>query len=620
MEFEELPLEIWLELAGYLNITDLLHLRVTNRRIKRNITQPYLWKKLCNNHWIDQLRVEEEIYRVPTKSCRNYRDIDDWCKYGRRCYHSDNHILHRIEKLTKTYSSSTYWNKFDIILKNNYDAMIPILTKIITQEYDIHSPHNFSFDVRTCAQQLLDYLRHEKYFENVWYQSFFNTTNCGQTESVFMDFSMLDPSFDRLAPHILRVRNTVDSLLLAKYNNRLESLYSIRPALRVEIIAKELYKVLKVGSVDKITTDRKYYNEDYFLSRIYAGEALGHPLLILVIIQSICRRYKVETSLTEYYLAIIDNNLQSGGTLLGVDPNTLTRQYFTNRSFVKMLCRETQLDEQTVIDSIVPNLLKPLTVETCRYNLFCDISVECKGSISDACNQEGVSSGDVHSMNIRYEHIMKYFPHSKQQIPNKIMKYIESIDERVLQLDGHNEENSIKLDVRSLKRDKEYKELLKIVKNTYPSDCVHIFSPGLINESYTYLDWLMDSRSISIDPNELSQENNFGTFSTYRATELVCVLTPLYKLTDLQYVTIMDCVGDVKIVSSNLVGDILQDNSQIEKFLQIIMPHNELGYLFESVDWTTGRLLINDRIRSSFQSRSISPGGAIVFEADHVPV
>ncbi|SMN22660.1 similar to Saccharomyces cerevisiae YLR368W MDM30 F-box component of an SCF ubiquitin protein ligase complex [Maudiozyma saulgeensis] len=622
-KLDDLPLEIWPEVCATLSVTDILQIRATNKTLLRTISDPVMWKIICRDSWTNVLTQEDLIYDVPRNIRRNYDDVKDWCKYGIRCHHAQNHIIHRIEKLTKCTSPTEYWNKFDIILKNNYDDLLPTLLTITLQDYHANVPGVFSLDVRTCAQQLLDNITHKKFFDNLWYINDLRMSNGDMVEPLFMDFSKLDPSFYALAHHVLRVRQAVYVALKAKFNNSLEKLQLIRPALRVEIVCKELYKELKIGSLAVLPTERKYYNEDYFLSRIYSGEAIGHPLLILAIIQSICQEYEVETSLTEHYLLIVDDDLPSGRTLMGVNPITLQRQYYTHNSFLKMLCRQTELDEQTVIDDIIPDLLKPFTVETSRNNLFGDLSVECWGSLADPSNQPELSANSIYNFlpkPTRREQIFKLFPNSKQQIPDRLIKYIENIDQHAVLLGIHVDSPSLNMNFKSLRSDKEYKRIVKEVKNNYPGDSVHVYSAGLIHDSYTYLNWLKDSRNISFDPDELKQKNNFGTFTMYRSTELVCILTPLYKLKDLHYVTIMDCVGEVKIVVSNLLGDIVRDIIPITEYLATIMPHNELGYLFRDMDWMNRRLFVNDRIKSLYRPRSSSPGGAVEYDAKHIPL
>lgn len=612
--FDELPLEFWLELAGFLSLGDLLQLRCCNQRMKSNLSQEIIWKRISRQRWLNQLSQEEEIRNILGPLRRKYDDVSDWSYFCRKYHHSDNHIIHRIEKLSRIQSTSMYWSRFDIVLKNKTEYLLPLLTRITVDEEVEGIDTPLPYDVITTAQHLLDSIRHKTVFQTLW-----NTTPdvdvlASNVERIYLNLAMMDPSYDRISHHILDVRKMVNMLLLAKYHNDLNTLYEIRPALRIEMVIQELFKILKVGRVPKIIPNREIYNEDLMITRIYAGEVIGHPFLILAIIQSICKIYKIDTIMTRYYLIIKDPGFEYGETYMTLGIIDTEVKYFTRRSLIRTLMHETGLNRNDVDKILLPVLLGPVHGYDCRTIFFDELYVQTKGSISD----KYMNRSESVPIEERYRTQSRLYPESKQRFSTSLFADIADIASSIKALLIQGVDDNVDPNFQLMKRTPEYQEILQIVKERYPWDCHHVYSPGIITDRLTYLDWLKAYEKIVISPNTVIETTRIGTFALYKHSEFVCIVSSQFEKHSTEYTGYMDCLGEFYVVETKFIKPLEWDKNQVLEYLGAIHPTNRLGLLFERIDWNKKRLTLNARIKSCLQATPESPTGLLACDLPHI--
>lgn len=628
---EDFPLEVWMEVATHLTIQDTLTLRAVSKKVNKCISQKHIWKELCKQRWLNRLSQEEEIFREPKFLRRSYDDSEDWCYTFRKSYHAENHIHKKIERLASTQQMSTYSSRFDIILKNKWDTLMPVLASYVDPQWlhdDPEVPHTEKhgwladrdptqgrYDLYTIGQQILQNLRHERIFKILWCTSPILELGGDNVEPFFLELAMMDPSYDRLAGSVLKVRENIRERLLDDVKS-MAVFGDLDVKSKVRKISDALFYVLSNGNPTGWSPQEKLYNEDLMLPRIYAGETNGHPFMILVIMQSLCRIFGIETIITQFYLIVkINEEGESNSILLNYPFNSTEPQFYTREALGRLLGLQNHVDEEFIREQIIPGILTPLTVNTCRSLFFEDLVKDCTGSWTTESNSE--NSVDIR---VDWEEYNQKFSRSRSPLLDSTLQYFTEMNSLAKEIYFDLVDEPVAFEFQTIKRSRHYNSMLRLTKRMNPWDCNHIFSHGIVSDKMTYLIWLQEYCKATIYPEDIGNTNKIGTLAMFNHTEYVCIVSSEYLRHGQLHVTCLRATGQFIVERTELL-DYKQPRKQtMVYFANMAGPTGSLGLFFKCLNKKKNRFLLNDRIMSFGKPIPESPGGMIAFDENNKPI
>ncbi|SCU92972.1 LAME_0F02212g1_1 [Lachancea meyersii CBS 8951] len=381
-----LPKEIWLTIFEYLDTIDLLRFRACSHEFNELVKTPYIWMSRCRARWV---KIEEGDFlagqlslplRGPSK--------DDWFYYYRYRNRMDEHIMNSLSGIAECgkLELETYGDCMNRCLK--YAAFsIPLLRSLELEGYTEQRP----FDITFLARQLLLMMRHKCFFEfidrslapeaNEWVHH--------AEESVFLPLGTMDLAFNRLLPHRTKIFNQVHSQLKENFPD-ISQFMQLPDTLRIDKIMKYLFLALNEARSDRPLQRPRHFLDDFMLLRVYAGEAKGHPIVLLAIIQEVSSFYDVETVLCEEFLIVRDARIRTGETYVTISPAGSPR-IFTRKNLVDSLCRIFP-SRQAVLSSVIPKMLQPVRTQDLLTKLFDEWSPHCKKSYWDMVPEKNIES------------------------------------------------------------------------------------------------------------------------------------------------------------------------------------------------------------------------------------
>ena len=635
VKFEELPPELWVELERWLSVSDLLQLRVTNKKMLQNMSQQQMWKRICYRDWYKYILDEEEIYCKVTNKRKTYEMTYDWCEQGRVHWHSDHHILHKIEELTEYPLGKTFWIKFDQILKNNNDALLPILYKITTQERERNSDMKYGLELKTCAQHVLDHILHGSYYQAVRQATdhLFREANSHvawrATEDVLPETEYLEPlllhaaKFDSAYPMIsgkvLEVRERVRNRIDKKIHSHWDIFWNDTTKNKVRIIISTTLKTLRIGKCKEYLPEGHFYAEDCFITRIYAGETIGHRFLLLVILQSICRQYKIVSRLSHDYLIFEDSTDPYGEFYFTLAGRRVYRTLIYRPELRTIVSRDASRLGQDV-DTLLAQYLKPFDGFECLHFIIYEL---CDSSCSSICDHyENLDDPSIiikdytplyslELMNVpwnsfdRKMQIQNLYPYSKRRMLAENLIDMSRIYHEIRHIrESPGEEH---WDEYNYNGNNWFKELKKTIIGYYPWDYTHVVG---CNPLDTYRDYMAPcSEGFGILTYEEGHKKaiSVGKFMRWRKKELVLILCQVrvhmvyHSLTSTDILT---CKGveyhiPIKELDNGTTYPITVE--EINTFIEVVTPLNKLGMIFQSFDSNTGIGVLNIKAKDTIE-------------------
>ncbi|GMM57135.1 SCF ubiquitin ligase complex subunit [Maudiozyma humilis] len=619
---EDFPLEVWLQVAAHLTTADLLTLRGVSKKVARGVSQRHIWKERCQERWLGHLALEEEVFREPSFLRRSYEsDDDDWCRRFRRSLHAENHICRRVERLACTQSMAEYSSRFDIVLKNKRDTLLPVMASLVNPPW-ITDPtlllEDGRYDIYTTSLQLLLNLRHERVFKLLWCTSPALDLDSTNLEPLFLELAMMDPAYDRLLPHVLRVRQQVMLEVLGPQLT-LDDFNELPMATRVRRICTAMFRSFKGG----IPTTRHWeprehiYNEDLMLPRIYAGETIGHLLLHLVILQSLCRMFGIETVLTEFHLIVESEEEEDDEILLGIPPGRKEPVLYTRESLARSLARQSGVDQSAIAQQVLPGMLAPLTTTRSCNVFFQELVQQSVGSVATHTNSE-----NARVIQFDWAEHATRFATSRCPLLDSTLRYFAEAHAHVRDILQDLVDEPVAAEFQTIKRSRHYNPLLRLTKRLAPWDCSHVFSQGIVTDRMTYLTWLQEYCKAVITPEDIRDpETRLGTLAVFNRTEYVCIVSSEYLRHGTPHVTCLRATGEFLV---ERVRDLdykrVPPRETLAYFGVMAAPTGSLGLFFSSLHESESRFLLNDRILAFGTKQAESPGGVVAFDEHNKPV
>ena len=624
-KFEELPPELWMELERWLSVSDLLQLRVTNKKMLQNISQQQMWKRICYRDWYKYILDEEEIYCKVTDKRKTYEETEDWCVQARRLYHNDYHVIHRIEKLTEIPFGRTFWSKFDIILKGKYDTLLPILYKITTQETERNSAIKYGLELKTCAQHLLDHILHEPFYKLSWG----GNEDCYESEylePLFLDIAKFDSAYPLISGKILEVRQRLRNKIDEKIDSKWDTFLNDTIKNKARLIILSTLNILRVGECSEHIPDWKYFDEDCFITRIYAGEVVGHGLLLLVILQSMCRQYNIKTRLNQDHLIIEDPTDQYGEFYFRLDISDLVSGFMTRSEMRALLSHDFSviapgeyydltkywkpLNAIQCLNLTIKKFLNKSKRSIIRYYLSVDHPDSILNDYSPIYLSE-IGKNRYNCMEIK-RHVKKLFPYSKRPISRDIALYMINTYHAIRSICGDSPDESTSDELMfgddfEEPPDIDYNELKSMVKETVPWDYNHIVGSTALVNVCDYIVPRSDMKTVITYDDNYENPIRIGAFMRYKKDELVLIVSqPMSPIEDDKsgLVRMFDCMGP----TFGALTESLDNGSthpitvqEMNAFVDTLAPNNYLGRFFSSYDRETGTGTLNIKMKDTIK-------------------
>ncbi|SCU78059.1 LAMI_0A03268g1_1 [Lachancea mirantina] len=380
LDGQVLSRDIWIEIATFLTYGDLLSVRSCSTWLNKVITSDEVWRPICEQRWLKNDYKVFANYRKRAET-NGFKCLFDFFKYRN---HIDETIVKTLRKLGQGDDDIRhYWDSFRSLMDYG-DLIMPLLTENsrngYTGTHGAHGPHNESFEFTFLANQLLTAMQHGLVFDLINCCSGDATTLEWvhyAEETVFLPFSALDLSFNLLLPHRSSCFNEVNDALHQSFKNWSE-FKSLPSTLKVDRVMKHLFQVLTNRRNPQWDSLSRFYLDDFFLLRVYAGEARGHPLVLLAIIQAFASFYGIEAILCEEFLIVRDEKVRSGQTYITVSQAGRPR-IFTQKGLIESMCRIFP-SRQAVLNTVIPRLCQPLKTKSLLTKLFDEWYPYCKKS------------------------------------------------------------------------------------------------------------------------------------------------------------------------------------------------------------------------------------------------
>ena len=585
---------------------------------------------------------------------------------------SDWHVLGQLRRLCEIGDSKQYWDAYSAILRNREELLLPILYRITSQGssgglltnnnndksvrkdlfFDVDR-FELNFDVLNAAQSVLVTLRHRHMFELLFDSFDFgspinNTTNISDSSTQFINnptlpdcsryletfclkLATMDTAFDRLLMYRSKFYDNVTRFIeQVEFDGDIKKFLTLPSTMKVDKIVTAVYRVLNIpirhtnstanatnSSNNQFQHPKQYYYEDFMVTRIYANEVKGHPLLLLAIIQRIGQQFGVETVMSRYYLIIKDNRLKDGETYLTISPRSYKPNIFLQKDLINLIQHNFRsVSNDMLRQRVLPNFLKPLTNQTFLRIIFDDLLPNFSSSIWTS-NEFTTSMTDTNLVELAD----KLFPVSRHSVQHEVIKYFSSFFS-IIRTVQHGEESISRHGTSGALQAVAKRGLVKLITVTYPGDLRYLKGEEDYRQARgtTYLEWLLAKHSIVIPKPEPEQKQKqeqelgtnsrgdkidyfslIGTFAISRNEQLVCIVGVKAMRSigeDIKYYTVMNCNGEFFVELSTQITEFQWDTKRVADFLRLCTSHYELGLVFEGIDWEKRKLVVNKRIRS----------------------
>ena len=620
VKFEDLPPELWLELERWLSVSDLLQLRVTSKKMLQNISQQQMWKRICYRDWYKYILDEEEIYCKVSNKREIYEEIDDWCVQARRLYHGDYHVLHRIEKLTELPLNNTFWSKFDIILRGKYDTLLPILYKITTQDGERNSDTKYGLELKTCAQHLLDHILHGPFYQLAWRGTDDLFPDADYLEPLFLDIAKFDSAYPLISGKILEVRQRIRNRIDKKINSQWDTFWNDSTVNKMRLIIASTLKTLRIGKCKTAIPEECFFVEDCFITRIYAGEVIGHRFLLLVILQSICRQYNIITHVSYDYLIIEDPTHPDGEFYFQINVLDIDSG-FKSRSELRAMLSHTISVVALGVDYNLDKYFKPLSALQClEYTIkdILNIVVANIGEYYTSLENPDLILNDYSAIylgesNESYcncfemkKHVEKLFPYSRQQVYRCIVLYMVDIYCTIRKICG-DPSDVITDDIFFRSSTNDYNCLKTMVKNELPWDYNHVMGCTAFANVRDYAAQPTEGTHILTYDKNYENPIHIGTFMRLKKKQLVLIISQPICRTDEGDDGIIhkfDCMGPsndelIRNLDNGFTYPITVE--EINAFVDVLTPTNTLGRIFSSFDRDTGSGTLNIKTKDTIE-------------------
>lgn len=390
----DLPQELWIEIFENLSYEDLLRLRLCCKTLNETVSLDWIWGQRCMERWVKS--DAEDMLAQKMDGNESLVRKGSWFYYFRLRNRMDRHALNTMQKLKNCLEEGTYWSKMEHLLKCG-PMIIQLLKKLEAKGYESTTP----FEITYLSRQVLLTMRHMQLFDYIDSASNAEAAEWVHyaEETVFLPLCAMDPAFNRLLPFRSKIMKQVRTQVEQNFED-LSQFMLLPSTLRLDKLMKYLFDALEKNRLDHVRQHTRYYLDDFMLLRVYSGEAKGHPLVLLSIIQAVAERYEVECALCEKFLIVRDDRIRNGETYVTIT-QTGSPRIFTRKNLVSSLCRIFP-SRDVVISSVIPKLLQPLRTRDILLKIFDEWSPYCKKSYWNTVSERTTESLSRHMPHSRF--------------------------------------------------------------------------------------------------------------------------------------------------------------------------------------------------------------------------
>ncbi|KOG98040.1 SCF ubiquitin ligase complex subunit MDM30 [Saccharomyces eubayanus] len=565
LTIDHLPPEIWLLISRLLQTSDLHSLCLTNRRLYLTIVADEIWKKRCYDRWIIQenLDILADNDYDPIPVCQ-------WHSYYLQRAKWENKIFSLLWELTMETQPQAFREKYFHILQFEHHKLATFLHRIIKQGY---IPDKRRLDLLTYANYLLKNIRHKYVFPlfypmNATELKDLNTMASRDAEMIYLRLSAIDTSFYDLLDSREFVLNGICSSLLHRYK-KIEKFLELRPVDRVSKLISMSTDYLdcfsQLSDIEDQMGDRdgerELHREDFMLLRVYSRESRGYKTIILAMIQTIAKRYNVESYLARDHLVVTEPDFPGGQAFVTVNEDF--QPYIFNKDDLISVWSSNYPNSANFETAALPALLEPISIQHLLTEFFREL-LRCKPRpFEDYPN--------------RAHGLRDMFPYGKVEVPRDVTMYFAFIFDL---FDAMFESGMTSL------RGQMLRDLLNYVNANNFGDLNIIIGQNALEEPN---DCWCNKRDYVL----LDDDDKIGYFfQDIETQDTLCALNQ-YKVDGKVFITTIDILGDIRVRLAEGLMPFRGDCDKLWGSISPVVPRTDWGLFFKGYDSEKQRMQLS---------------------------
>ncbi|AMD18532.1 HBL370Cp [Eremothecium sinecaudum] len=560
------PAEIWMEVCKLLTPEDLYRLRLCSSKLNRIVCDcTDIWCNLCNKKWL----TIESSDPIVHSECRSnvVSPSSDWFYYYRYRSNIDAKLEKKLQKLVEVEEMEEFWETFWSFFRYKR-FLIPFLQRHTEKGY----VRSAKFKSHCISKKLLTAVRHGIVFRCIDGLKDSSGDSYGMSiveETLYFPLSAMDPCFDKLLVFRTTFFDRVHFLLKRAYPN-IDKFCKLPDTIRADKLVTYIWQVFQERAY-YVPNSQRCHLEDIMLLRIYSGEARGHPMLLMAIIQAVVSRYGVETRLCEQVLIIIDKKLRGGQSYLMISLRNDGRpRIFTRNRLMETMGRTVANFDAS--SAALHKFLTPLTFKMGVEKFFKDLSTYCDRSVWKTFADHSPES------------ILKYLPNSCAPMDEAVFEYFV-IYWKVI---------SASLATNAIFHTVLSKQFQSLIVKQHPGDAIHFPDRReALMHSITKMSF-RESISEHVSMQHIHRVPEMGHIVRQKNTGILSVVIGGKKTDKDTYLVIVDIVGKYNVVHGDDV-EIYEDFSW--DIMLKLMSASDLGVYFEGWDKKSNCLLLSKQLQ-----------------------
>ncbi|KAI8397755.1 F-box domain profile [Nakaseomyces glabratus] len=574
---ELIPQEVFNIIAGFLESDDLWRIRQCSHQLKVNVEHSSYWSSYCRARWpVEDLDLILEDYdkddvKILQSVLGKTAKDRDWFYYYTYRSRYDDRITKYITSLCQFDELGVeFWGLYRMAILVKPYLYIPHLMRITCS-----AEQKWSLEERSWSYYLLGSIR-RRYFYALFQENakFLKPTRFSFERDILLRFAALDPQYDKLIKYRNIVFEEVKMKVFHKYNGNSELFSQVTAKQRMQDIISALSNTISISE-----NHQRHVIEDAYLLRAYANESRPLPVITLSIIEKIAKFFKIRCNFNGNYLAFQDNTLP--GACGFVISDTRKIRMFSKTEFLRFIRNRLPISHHESIET----------------SLSLDETVEPRKLLCHFLNDEITKCNGLKVDSLTAVDLQDLYPCSNLPPCEKSLRWVTSFFKKME--DEFNgtypvESTGLKDDKMRISSCIDTDSWFFKAINMHPPDFLYFATPSKsVIPSLT--DFFHLSHYPCIDCTEL------GTFIKGPDRRL-CVTAIVQRLADTEppilLYTYIKASGEI-FLSSSHNDEIYPEESEFRKFISN-MPY-QVGLIFDQVDWSSRRLLLNNKARSLFK-------------------
>ena len=395
-----------------------------------------------------------------------------------------------------------------------------------------------------------------------------NTMASRDAEMIYLRLSAIDTSFYDLLDSREFVLNGICSSLLHRYK-KIEKFLELRPVDRVSKLISMSTDYLdcfsQLSDIEDQMGDRdgerELHREDFMLLRVYSRESRGYKTIILAIIQTIAKRYNVESYLARDHLVVTEPDFPGGQAFVTVNEDF--QPYIFNKEDLISVWSSNYPNSANFETAALPALLEPISIQHLLTEFFREL-LRCKPRpFEDYPN--------------RAHGLRDMFPYGKVEVPRDVTMYFAFIFDL---FDAMFESGMTSL------RGQMLRDLLNYVNANNFGDLNIIIGQNALEEPN---DCWCNKRDYVL----LDDDDKIGYFfQDIETQDTLCALNQ-YKVDGKVFITTIDILGDIRVRLAEGLMPFRGDCDKLWGSFSPVVPRTDWGLFFKGYDSEKQRMQLS---------------------------